>query len=140
MLCPRCRAATAEGARFCAHCGAALAPVAAPPSAERRQLTVLFCDVVDSTALSVRLDPEDLREVMLAYQHYVNETVGRFDGFVAQRAGDGVLVLFGWPQAHEHDSERAVRAGLALVEGLAGRTWPCGVTLQIRVGIATGLV
>jgi class 3 adenylate cyclase/predicted ATPase len=112
----------------------------AAPSPERRQLTVLFCDLVDSTALSVRLDPEDLREVMLAYQQYVSETVGRFGGFVSQRAGDGLMVLFGWPQAHEHDPERAVRAGLALVAGLAARPWPCGVALQIRVGIATGLV
>src|SRR5215813_1209259 len=144
MLCPRCHAAIAEGARFCAHCGAALSPVAAPQryqsSAERRQLTVLFCDLVDSTALSVRLDPEDLREVMRSYQQYVSETVTRFGGFVAQYAGDGVLVHFGWPQAHEHDAERAVRAGLALVAGVVGHVWPSGVELGIRIGIATGLV
>jgi class 3 adenylate cyclase/predicted ATPase len=139
MVCPRCHAATADGARFCGFCGAALSPVdAAQP--ERRQLTVLFCDLVDSTALSVRLDPEDLREVILAYQQYVSEMVGRFGGFIAQRAGDGLLVLFGWPRAHEHDPERAVRAGLALVAGLAGRVWPCDVALEMRIGIATGLV
>ncbi|MBV8413050.1 MAG: AAA family ATPase [Alphaproteobacteria bacterium] len=139
MVCPRCHAATADGARFCGSCGADLASLAAP-SPERRQLSVLFCDLVDSTALSVRLDPEDLREVILAYQQYVSETVDRFGGFVAQRAGDGLMVLFGWPRAHEHDPERAVRAGLALVAGLAARSWPCDVVLEIRVGIATGLV
>jgi class 3 adenylate cyclase len=140
MPCPRCRAAIADGARFCAQCGAELSPVAAPASAERRQLTVLYCDLVDSTALSVRLDPEDLRAVMRAYQKYVSETVAHFGGFVAQYAGDGVMVHFGWPQAHEHDPERAVRAGLALVGGVAEHAWPFGVALGIRIGIATGLV
>ena len=140
MVCRRCQAGIAEGARFCGHCGAELSPVAAPRSAERRQLTVVFCDLVDSTALSVRLDPEDLREVMLAYQEYVSQTVARFGGFVAQYSGDAVLVHFGWPQAHEDDAERAVRAGLALVAGVAGQRWPSGVELGMRVGIATGLV
>jgi len=139
MQCPRCQAAIAEGARFCARCGTTLVPGAAL-SAERRQLTVLFCDLVDSTALSVRLDPEDLHEVMRAYQRYVNETVARFGGFVARYSGDGALVYFGWPQAHEHDAERAVRAGLALVGGVVGHAWPFGVEIAVRVGIATGLV
>src|SRR6478672_5864475 len=105
MQCPRCQAAIAEGARFCARCGTRLSAIAARAPAERRQLTVLFCDLVDSTALSVRLDPEDLREVMRAYQQFVRETVGRFGGVVAQVSGDGMLVHFGWPQAHEHDAE-----------------------------------
>ena len=90
----------------------------APADAERRQLTVMFCDLVGSTALSTRLDPEDLREVIGAYHRAVAETVGRFDGFVAKYMGDGVLVYFGYPRAHEDDAERAVRAGLAVIEAV----------------------
>jgi class 3 adenylate cyclase len=82
-------------------------------AAERRQITVMFCDVVDSTALSTRLDPEDLREVLGVYQQCAAETIGRYDGFVARYMGDGVLAYFGYPRAHEDDAERAVRAGLA---------------------------
>jgi predicted ATPase/class 3 adenylate cyclase len=139
MMCPRCLAAIARGARFCARCGTTLAPGTVSP-AERRQLTVLFCDLVDSTGLSVRLDPEDLREVMRAYQKYVGDTVARFGGVVSQYTGDGVMVYFGWPHAHEHDAERAVRTGLALVGGVAEHAWPFGVELAVRVGISTGLV
>ena len=84
-------------------------------AAERRQVTVMFSDLVGSTALSARMDPEDLREVISAYQKCVAETVQRFGGFVAKYMGDGVLVYFGYPQAHEDDAERAVRAGLELV-------------------------
>ena len=92
-------------------------PPSAPPEdrAERRQVTVMFSDFVGSTALSARMDPEDLREVISAYQKCVAETVQRFGGFVAKYMGDGVLVYFGYPQAHEDDAERAVRAGLELV-------------------------
>jgi class 3 adenylate cyclase len=86
--------------------------------AERRQLTVLFCDLVGSTALSGRLDPEDMRFVIGAYHKCVAETVTRFDGFVAKYMGDGVLVYFGYPQAHEDDAERAARTGLALIEAV----------------------
>ena len=84
-------------------------------SAERRQVTVMFSDLVGSTALSTRMDPEDLREVISAYQKCVAETVGRFGGFVAKYMGDGVLVYFGYPQAHEDDADRAVRTGLELI-------------------------
>ena len=84
-------------------------------AAERRQVTVMFSDLVGSTALSARMDPEDLREVIAAYQKCVSETVRRFGGFVAKYMGDGVLIYFGYPQAHEHDAERSVRAGLELV-------------------------
>jgi class 3 adenylate cyclase len=92
------------------------APSVAPEDrAERRQVTVMFSDLVGSTALSARMDPKDLREVISAYQKCVAETVGRFGGFVAKYMGDGVLVYFGYPQAHEDDAERAVRAGLELV-------------------------
>jgi class 3 adenylate cyclase/predicted ATPase len=107
--------------------------------AERRQLTVLFCDLVGSTALSARLDPEDLREVITAYQRAVTESVARFAGFVAKYMGDGVLVYFGWPQAHEDDAERAVRAGLGVIDAV-GRLEVKSVDLQARVGIASGPV
>ncbi len=109
-------------------------------TAERRQLTVMFCDMVGSTALSTRLDPEDLRDVLVAYQTYVAETAARFGGFVAAYMGDGALVYFGYPQADEHAAERAARAGLALVAGLGERAWPSRVAPQVRIGIATGLV
>jgi class 3 adenylate cyclase/predicted ATPase len=115
------------------------APSVAPEDrAERRQVTVMFSDMVGSTALSARMDPEDLREVISAYQKCVAETVVRFGGFVAKYMGDGVLVYFGYPQAHEDDAERAVRAGLELVAAVAALKAP--VSLQTRVGVATGLV
>jgi class 3 adenylate cyclase len=107
-------------------------------TAERRQVTVMFSDLVDSTALSARMDPEDLREVISAYQKSVAETVDRFGGFVAKYMGDGVLVYFGYPRAHEDDAERAVRAGLELI-GVVSALRP-KAPLQTRVGIATGLV
>jgi class 3 adenylate cyclase len=106
--------------------------------AERRQVTVMFSDLIGSTALSARMDPEDLREVISAYQKCVTETVRRFGGFVAKYMGDGVLVYFGYPQAHEDDAERAVRAGLELIQAVGALKAP--VSLQTRVGIATGLV
>jgi class 3 adenylate cyclase len=111
-----------------------------PPEdrAERRQVTVMFSDLVGSTALSACMDPEDLREIISAYQKCVAETVGRFGGFVAKYMGDGVLVYFGYPQAHEDDAERAVRAGLELIAAVG--SLKTRVALQIRVGIATGLV
>jgi class 3 adenylate cyclase len=111
----------------------------APAEAERRQLTVMFCDLVGSTALSARLDPEDLREIIAAYHRAVAEVVAEFDGFVAKYMGDGVLVYFGYPKAHEDDAERAVRAGLGLIEAI-NRLDVKSVELQARVGIATGLV
>jgi class 3 adenylate cyclase len=107
-------------------------------SAERRQITVMFSDLVGSTALSARMDPEDLREVISAYQKCVAETVRRFGGFVAKYMGDGVLVYFGYPEAHEDDAERAVRAGLELIAAVSALK--ARASLQIRIGIATGLV
>jgi class 3 adenylate cyclase len=107
-------------------------------TAERRQVTVMFSDLVGSTALSARMDPEDLREVISAYQKCVAETVQRFGGFVAKYMGDGVLVYFGYPQAHEDDAERAIRAGLELIHAVGGLK--SSAPLQTRVGIATGLV
>ncbi|MFY9838790.1 MAG: adenylate/guanylate cyclase domain-containing protein, partial [Xanthobacteraceae bacterium] len=106
--------------------------------AERRQVTVMFSDLVGSTALSARVDPEDLRELISAYHKCVAEVVRRFGGFVAQYLGDGVLVYFGYPEAHEDDAERAVRAGLVLIEAVIALKTPA--SLQSRVGIATGLV
>jgi class 3 adenylate cyclase/predicted ATPase len=111
----------------------------APTDAERRQLTVMFCDLVGSTALAARLDPEDLREVIAAYHRAVADTVAGLDGFVAKYMGDGVLVYFGYPRAHEDDAERAVRAGLGVIDAV-GRLDIQSVKLQARVGIATGLV
>jgi class 3 adenylate cyclase len=101
----------------------------APADAERRQLTVMFCDLVGSTALAVGIDPEDLREVIAAYHRAVAEVVGGFDGFVAKYMGDGVLIYFGYPRAHEDDVERAVRAGLGLIDAV-GRLDVKSVKLQ----------
>ena len=115
-----------------------ITPPAPRTDAERRQVTVMFSDLVGSTALSARMDPEDLREVISAYQKCVAETVRRFGGFVAKYLGDGVLVYFGYPQAHEDDAERAVRAGLELIAAVTGLK--TRVSLQTRVGIATGVV
>ncbi|OBF93297.1 hypothetical protein A5790_11640 [Mycobacterium sp. 852002-51152_SCH6134967] len=116
----------------------------APADAERRQLTVLFCDLVDSTPLSRRLDPEDLRDVMREYYGACGTVIDRFDGHIAQYLGDGLLVFFGYPQAHEDDAQRAVRAGLGMVEAVAslntGLRSRHGVELAIRLGCHTGLV
>ena len=120
------------------------AATAAPAGPERRQLTVMFCDLVGSTALSERLDPEDLRELFGAYQDLCTRVVERFDGHVAKFMGDGVLAYFGYPQAHEGDAERAVLAGLDIVAGLgelnAGVGLRHDIELAVRIGIATGLV
>ena len=117
--------------------GAPAVPVAA---AERRHLTVMFVDLVGSTQMSTQLDPEDMRSILLAYQSAVAAAITRVDGNVAKYMGDGVLAYFGWPQAHEDEGERAVRAGLATVAAVAALTAPHGEALQARVGIATGLV
>ena len=108
--------------------------------AERRQLSVMFVDLVGSTELSARLDPEDLREVMRRYQDAVAGAVTRYAGHVAKYLGDGVLVYFGWPQAHEDQAERAVRAGLDAVAAVSGLKLDSSTALQARVGIATGQV
>src|SRR5438128_6987283 len=115
-----------------------------PPEAERRQLTVLFCDLVDSTALAGQLDPEDLREVVRAYQDTCAKVIARFDGHIAQYLGDGLLVYFGYPLAHEDDAQRAVRAGLGMIEALSQLNTRLaqerGVHLAVRLGVHTGLV
>jgi class 3 adenylate cyclase len=109
-------------------------------TAERRQLTIMFCDLVGSTALSTRLDPEDMREIVGAYHRSCADLITRAGGFVARYMGDGVLAYFGYPQALEHDAERAVRAALSLVVAVPKLKTVAGVPLQVRVGIATGLV
>ncbi len=136
LNCTACGHANAAGSRFCAQCGAKLdgaaaaapspAPSpAAPPvaraanAAERRQITVMFCDLVGSTALSTQLDPEDLRDVIAAYHKCVADVVAGFGGYVAKYMGDGVLIYFGYPEAHEADAENAVRGALALVGAVA---------------------
>lgn len=111
----------------------------AASSAERRQLTVMFCDLEGSTALASRLDPEDMREVLAAYYAVMAEVVVKFGGYIAKYMGDGVLAYFGYPQAHEHDAEQAVRAGLALIDRVS-RLESGTTVLASRVGIATGLV
>ena len=116
----------------------AVSATSAPTDAERRQLTVMFCDLVGSTPLSTRYDPEDLRELIGAYHRSVADTVARFAGFVAKYMGDGVLVYFGYPEAHEDDAERAVRAGLAVVDAIGRLATPEPV--NVRLGIASGLV
>src|SRR5215469_9207464 len=108
--------------------------------AERRQLTVMFCDLVGSTALSSKLDPEDLRGIIGSYHRCCTDLIERNGGFIAKYMGDGILAYFGYPQAHEDDAERAVRAGLALVEAVPKLTTAATVPLQVRIGIATGLV
>ena len=107
---------------------------------ERRQLTIMACSMVDSMALSARLDPEDMRDLIAPFHKAVADVVSRFDGFVAQYLGDGVLVYFGYPVAHEHDTEQAVRAGLAILDAVPRLKSASGATLQVRAGIATGLV
>jgi len=115
------------------------APVV-PAEAERRQLTVMFCDLIGSTALSTRFDPEELREEIHAYQNTVSGVVARYDGFVAKYMGDGVLAYFGYPRAHEDDAERAVRAGLEVAAAVASLETRGAERLAVRIGIATGLV
>ena len=154
--CPQCGAENASVAKFCGECGAPLgAPAAVRISAsrpvqaqefigERRHLTVLFCDLVGSTEIAARLDPEDWREIEADYLGAVAEAITRFDGFVAKYLGDGVMAYFGWPKAHDNNAERAARAGLAIVDAVGRlnlRDVQCGrPKLSVRVGIDSGTV
>jgi len=160
-VCPSCGNEARPQAKFCDMCGAQMAqPVAAAsatelpakalpskpaaPEAERRHLTVMFCDLAGSTALSTQLDPEDLREVVSQYQAACAKVIARYDGHIAQYLGDGILVYFGYPKAHENDTQRAVRTGLGIVEAMEGLNrglqQKVGVKLEMRLGIHTGLV
>ena len=146
VICPVCDFANEPGERFCGGCGAGLDGEAPSPpplrrsDAERRQLTVLFCDLVGSSELATRLDPEDLRGVIGLYQDAVAQVIARYEGYTAKFLGDGVLAYFGYPTAHEDDAERAVRAGLELIEAVGGLELPLDTSLRARVGIATGVV
>lgn len=128
------RALNAEGL------SASVTASVASGQAERRQITVMFCDLVGSTALSERMDPEDYREVLTAFQSTVKEPIERYDGFIARYMGDGLLVYFGYPQAHEEDPERAIRTGLDIIRAVKTMETAEGNKLQVRVGIATGVV
>jgi class 3 adenylate cyclase/tetratricopeptide (TPR) repeat protein len=143
MRCGSCKEDNPTGTKFCGHCGAPLR-VAAVETAELRQLTVLFCDLVGSTSLSEQLDPEDLREVTGTYQSVCETAIRRHEGHIAQYLGDGVLVYFGYPSAHEDDDRRAVRTALEIIEDLAivSRRYQNerGITLNVRLGIHTGPV
>ena len=145
--CPNCAVENSPRAKFCAECGTSLAGNQkaggtsqqarendAPREGERRQLTVMFCDLVGSTALSAQLDPEEWRTVVRDYQTTSAVVIRRFEGHVAQYLGDGLLVYFGYPQAHEDDAQRAVQAGLEIITGRDARS------VQVRIGIHTGLV
>src|SRR5713101_3925972 len=151
MRCPSCEFDNPEGMKFCGQCGISLTAKPkekASTQAERRHLTVMFCDLVSSTPLSEQLDPEELREVVRAYQQACAEVIARFEGHLAKYLGDGLLVYFGYPTAHEDDAQRAVRVGLGILAELphlnvrlqqtggAIREWP----LRVRIGIHTGLV
>lgn len=162
IQCPTCGFVNEPEANFCGGCGQAVkapAPSPEPPSAcpstvrhevagaEHRQITVMFCDLVGSTELSEKLEAEQLREVIHDFQEACREAIARFDGFIARYMGDGILAYFGYPQAHEQDAERAVRASLRIVEAIAGLNDKIGddgrregVALAVRVGIATGPV
>src|SRR5262249_36792076 len=146
--CSRCQGPLTPGAKFCPECGTPTGDPRRPlrsgerDDGERRQITVVFCDLVGSTELSARLDPEEWRDLVRAYQEATATVVERHDGYIAQYLGDGVLVYFGYPHAHENAAERAVRAGLGMVEAV--RDISAHLTadrqLAVRVGIHTGSV
>jgi class 3 adenylate cyclase len=152
--CAACGHDSHPGARFCAQCGARLGPIFSPKrkgpvdgatdKAERRQLTVMFCDLVGSTALSERLDPEDLLEIVRRYQSVAAEVVGRYEGTVAQHLGDGILAYFGYPEAHEDDPRRAVMSGLDIVKALGPLNEAMeserGTAIAVRIAVHTGEV
>ena len=138
MRCEHCQTEAPEEARFCMQCGASL--VVSDVAPERRQLTVAFIDLVDSTELSQQLDAEDYRELLGTYQRTSAAVVERYEGWVAQYLGDGILVYFGYPQAHEDDAERAVTAGLDVVSAVQRLDVGDRESLAVRIGIATGLV
>jgi class 3 adenylate cyclase len=150
MFCPKCGRRVRRSIKGCPACGATLPGVDAAaasrtslstrPPAERRQMTVLFCDLVDSVALSTRFDPEELMGIFDHYQTCCDDTIRRHGGFPARYLGDGILAYFGYPRADEADAENAIRAGIALLHEIHRLEHRAGVRLRARIGIATGLV
>jgi predicted ATPase/class 3 adenylate cyclase len=144
MLCNKCNTENAEGHRFCFNCGAPLTAPSAeksdPVDGELRQVSVMFCDLVGSTNLSSALDPEELREIIRSFQDACVPVVEHYDGFIAQHLGDGLLIYFGYPRAHEDDGERAVLAGLDIIKAVNALQPRPALQLHVRVGIATGKV
>jgi class 3 adenylate cyclase len=152
LTCSKCGASNQPGEKFCGKCGASLAdalvarreeatPVAASTSGERRHLTVLFCDLVGSTEIAARLDPEEWREMVAAYHRAAAEAITRYGGHVAKYLGDGVMAFFGYPQAHDNDAERAAWAGLAMLDAIAKLGEEAGrPKLAARIGIDSGAV
>ena len=157
--CPACHFANDPGDLYCGGCGREIAAPASPErtpetpdpppevgrptAAERRQITVMFCDLVGSTALSEKLDPEDMRDILMAYRSACNEIVDRYEGWIAQFRGDEILIYFGYPEAHEDDPARALRAALEIipaVQSIEARWQGGAVNLDARIGIDTGLV
>ncbi len=140
MPCPNCKAETPAGGRFCAQCGTQLPVDDAVPRTSRRQMTVLFCDLVGSTELAQRVDPDDLVTALERYHKAVRLIAARFGGFVARIVGDGVDVYFGYPVANEDDAARALHAALALAAELPRIEVTLGEPLALRIGVATGMV
>jgi class 3 adenylate cyclase len=149
--CPKCTAPNEPGERFCGECGTALAqvtaggdvpstPMAWSSAGERRQLTVLFCDLVGSTEIAAQLDPEEWRETVAAYHRAVAEAITRYEGYVAKYLGDGAMALFGYLEAHDNDGGRAARAGLAALEAVLALNHESSPKLVARAGIDTGAV
>jgi class 3 adenylate cyclase len=148
--CQKCGFENPSEAKFCAQCAAPLdaaAPIRAESkphdglTGERRHLTVLFCDLVNSTSLAAQLDPEEWREIVAGYHHAAAQAIERFGGHVAQYLGDGVMAYFGWPEAHDNDAERAARAGLAILDAISkGNEHPTLPKLSARIGIDSGAV
>src|SRR5690349_18564636 len=150
--CPKCGAPNQPGETFCGECGAAMenasaarvedaSPVAARATGERRHLTVLFCDLVGSTRLASRLDPEEWRETVAGYHRAAAEAITRYGGHGAKYLGDGVMAFFGYPEAHDNDGERAARAGLAILDAISKlNEQTTHAMIEVRVGIDSGAV
>jgi class 3 adenylate cyclase len=141
VICSKCRSHNDTAARYCNQCGALLAPSAdsgPAPHGERRPLTALFCDIVQSTALAASLDPEEYQDVLKVFADCVRAEVARHDGHVQEFRGDGALVFFGYPQARGNEPERAVHAALAIQAAMARAPFPRALRVRVRIGIATG--
>ena len=142
MICPKCRSSNDTVARYCNQCGVLLAfPGDSGPAlrGERSQLTALFCDIVQSTALAASLDPEEYQDVLKVFANCCRAEIARHEGHVAEFRGDGALVLFGYPVSHGNEPERAIRAALSIIDAVERTPFPRGVHIRVRIGIATGL-